>query len=306
MTVVSMELIQNLRESTGAGMMDCKKALTETNGDLDAAVDWLRKKGIASAAKKAGRVAAEGLVATLSNGKKGLVLELNCETDFVAKNVEFQTMVTKTAEAALANGLTDIDAVKNMHVDGKTVQDNLTALVAKIGENMNFRRVQTLSVNSGIVVTYIHNAVTDKTGKIGVLVALESTAPADKLNALGRQIAMHIAAARPDALDRASVDGSKLEREKAVLVEQARASGKPENIIEKMVEGRINKYYEEIVLLEQAFVINPDLKVSAVVENAAKEAGAPIKLSGFVRFALGEGIEKQQGDFAAEVAAMAR
>ncbi len=306
MSVVSMEAIQKLREETGAGMMDCKKALTESNGDYDAAVDWLRKKGIASAAKKAGRVAAEGLVATVTDGNKGLVLEVNCETDFVAKNPDFQAMVTATADAALAKGETDIEKIKALTVDGKTAQDNLTALVAKIGENMTFRRAAMLEVKQGVVISYIHNAATDKAGKIGVLVALESTASVDALNALGRQIAMHIAAARPDALDRASVDASKLEREKSVLVEQARASGKPENIIEKMVEGRINKFYEEIVLLEQAFVINPDMKVQAVVEAAAKEAGAPIKLAAFERFALGEGIEKKDGDFAAEVAAMAK
>jgi len=301
-----MEAIQKLREETGAGMMDCKKALTESNGDYDAAVDWLRKKGIASAAKKAGRVAAEGLVATVTSGTKGLVLEVNCETDFVAKNTDFQAMVAATAEAALAQGEADIEKIKALTVNGKSAQDNLTALVAKIGENMTFRRAAMLEVKQGAVISYIHNAATDKAGKIGVLVALESTASADKLNALGRQIAMHIAAARPDALDRGSVDASKLEREKSVLVEQARASGKPENIIEKMVEGRINKFYEEIVLLEQAFVINPDMKVSAVVEAAAKEAGAPIKLVAFERFALGEGIEKKDDDFAAEVAAMAK
>jgi elongation factor Ts len=306
MAVVSMEAIQKLREETGAGMMDCKKALTETSGDYDAAVDWLRKKGIASAAKKAGRVAAEGLVAAVVSGTKGLVLEVNCETDFVAKNPEFQSYVVTTAEAALAANEGDIEKIKALNVGAKSAQDNLTALVAKIGENMNLRRADKLEVSQGSVISYIHSAAVDKAGKIGVLVALESSASADKLNALGRQIAMHIAAARPSALDRKSVDASQLEREKNILVEQARASGKPENIIEKMVEGRINKFYEEIVLLEQAFVINPDLKVSAVVEAAAKEAGAPITLKGFVRFGLGEGIEKKDGDFAAEVAAMAR
>lgn len=306
MTVISMELIQKLREATSAGMMDCKKALTETNGDFDAAVDWLRKKGMASAAKKAGRVAAEGLVATVSNGTKAVVLEVNCETDFVAKNTDFQNLCTKVATEALAKGADTIEKVQTLTIDGKTAQETLTELVAKIGENMNYRRVQTLSVSSGLVATYIHNAVTDTTGKIGVLVALESTAPADKLSALGRQIAMHIAAARPEALSRADVDTSNLERERAVLVDQARASGKPENIIEKMVEGRLNKYYEEVCLLEQVFVVDGESKISAVVENAAKDAGAPIALKAFTRFALGEGIEKNQGDFAAEVAAMAR
>ena len=306
MTVISMELIQKLREATSAGMMDCKKALTETNGDFDAAIDWLRKKGMASAAKKSGRVAAEGLVATVSTGKQAIVLEVNCETDFVAKNTDFQNLCTKVATEALAKGANTVEKVQTLTINGKTAQETLTELVAKIGENMNFRRVQTLSVTNGLVATYIHNAVTDTTGKIGVLVALESTAPADKLSALGRQIAMHIAAARPEALSRADVDTSNLERERAVLVDQARASGKPENIIEKMVEGRLNKYYEEVCLLEQVFVVDGESKISAVVENAAKDAGAPIALKAFTRFALGEGIEKNQGDFAAEVAAMAR
>lgn len=305
MSVVSMEMIQKLRETSGAGMMDCKKALTETNGDVDAALDWLRKKGISSAAKKADRVAAEGLVAAVSNGTKGLVLEVNCETDFVGKNVEFQALVTSVAEAALAAGTTDIEAIKALNVNGTPAQEALTNLIAKIGENMNIRRADMLSVSNGVVATYIHNAATDKTGRIGVMVALESTAPADKLNALGRQIAMHIAATRPDALNRESVDASKLEREKNVLIEQARASGKPENIIEKMIEGRINKFYEEVVLLEQAFVMNPDVKVLEHVDNTAKELGAPVKMTGFIRFGLGEGIEKKDSDFAAEVAAAA-
>lgn len=306
MSVVSMEAIQKLRVMSSAGMMDCKKALTETNGDIDAAMDWLRKKGIASAAKKADRVAAEGLVAVAAKGTSALVLEVNCETDFVAKNVDFQAIVNAIAHAALETETTDVEAIKAMTVNGATAQDGLTSLIAKIGENMTIRRANLLKVNQGVVATYIHNAVTDNAGRIGVLVALESTAPADKLEALGRQIAMHIAATRPDALNRESVDSSKLEREKSVLVEQARASGKPENIIEKMVEGRINKFYEEIVLLEQAFVMNPELKVSEHVESVAKELGTGIKLVAFDRFTLGEGIEKQSGDFAAEVAAMAK
>jgi elongation factor Ts len=303
MSVVSMELIQKLREETGAGMMDCKKALTEANGDYDAAVDWLRKKGIASAAKKASRVAAEGLVTVITQGNKGVVVEVNCETDFVAKNTEFQAICAAVAQQALDKNTTDFDA---MEVNGKKAKDALAELVGKIGENMSLRRVELQQVSQGAVVGYIHNAANDKSGKIGVLVALESTASADKLNDLGRKIAMHIAAARPEALDRKQVDTSKLERERAVLVEQARASGKPENIIEKMVEGRLNKYYEEVVLLEQVFVMDGENKISAVVENAAKEIGAPITLKAFTRFALGEGIEKNQGDFAAEVAAMAR
>ena len=306
MSVVSMEAIQKLREMSSAGMMDCKKALTETNGDIDAAMDWLRKKGIASAAKKADRVAAEGLVAVASQGNAALVLEVNCETDFVAKNTEFQSLVKAIAQGALSTQTTDAEAIKALNVNGTNAQEALTSLIAKIGENMTIRRANLLKVEQGVVASYIHNAVTENAGRIGVLVALESSAPADKLETLGRQIAMHIAATRPDALDRASVDASKLEREKSVLVEQARASGKPENIIEKMVEGRINKFYEEIVLLEQAFVMNPDLKVSEHVAKVAGELGADVNLVAFERFTLGEGIEKQSGDFAAEVAAMAK
>lgn len=305
MSVVSVEMIQKLREATSAGMMDCKKALTESNGDFDAAVDWLRKKGIASAAKKADRVASEGLVAAVAQGTKGLVLEVNCETDFVAKNTDFQALVTAMAEAALAANTTDVEAIKALDLNGTSAQETLTNLIAKIGENMSIRRADSMSVTNGVVATYLHNAATDKTGRIAVMVALESTAPADKLNALGRQIAMHIAATRPDALNREAVDASKVEREKSVLTEQARASGKPDSIIEKMIEGRINKFYEEVVLLEQAFVMNPDVKVSEHVEATAKELGAPITVAGFIRFGLGEGIEKQENDFAAEVAAAA-
>lgn len=304
MSVVSMESIQKLRELSGAGMMDCKKALVETNGDIDAAMDWLRKKGIASAAKKADRVAAEGLVAAVTSGTKGILVEVNCETDFVGKNVEFQALVTKIAEAALANEAVEDDAVKALLIDGVPAQDALTALIAKIGENMSLRRATMHKVSQGAVVSYLHNAASDKTGRIGVLVSLESTAAPEVLNVLGRQIAMHIAATRPDALNREGVDSSKLDREKNVLIEQARASGKPEAIIEKMVEGRINKFYEEIVLLEQAFVMNPEHTVAAHIELTAKTAEAPIKLVAFERFTVGEGIEKEAGDFAAEVAAM--
>ena len=305
MSVVSMGAIQKLRELSSAGMMDCKKALTETNGDIDAAMDWLRKKGIASAAKKADRVAAEGLVAAVVAGNKGLLLEVNCETDFVAKNADFQGLVTQIAEAALAKDAVKLEDVQALHINDVLVPEALTNLIAKIGENMTIRRAKMLEVNKGVVVSYIHNAATDKAGRIGVLVALESTAAPEVLNTLGRQIAMHIAATRPEALAREDVDASLLEREKNVLVEQARASGKPEAIIEKMVEGRINKFYEEVVLLEQAFVMNPEHTIAAHVEATAKTADAPIKLVAFERFTVGEGIEKNSGDFAAEVAAMA-
>lgn len=304
--VISAATISELRSLTGAGMMDCKKALTETNGNLDEAVDWLRKKGIASAAKKADRAATEGLVVTLSNGTQAIALEVNCETDFVAKNEDFQKLCLAIAEQALTNKIVDIEAIKNLVVNGKTAQDNLTELVAKIGENMSLRRAEIREVSSGYVATYTHNAVVENAGKIGVLVALESDAKdTDRLNQLGRQIAMHIAAAKPEALSRDDVDPANLEREKTVLVDQARASGKPENIIEKMVEGRINKYFEEICLLEQVFVLDGENKVATVVENLAKELGSPVTLKGFTRFTLGEGMEKKQNDFAAEVAAAA-
>ncbi|PWC76643.1 translation elongation factor Ts [Azospirillum sp. TSH64] len=306
MAEITASLVKELREKTGAGMMDCKKALNETQGDLEGAVDWLRKKGLAAAAKKSGRVAAEGLVAVATAGTKGAVVEVNAETDFVARNDKFQAFAAKSAELALATG-GDVEALKAAAYPGTshTAQDELTSLIATVGENMNLRRAVTLSVSAGVVVSYVHSAIAPGLGKIGVLVALESTGDAGKLADLGKQIAMHIAAARPDALDIADVDSSSLERERSVLAEQARASGKPEAIIEKMVEGRVRKYYEEVCLLEQTYVIDGETKLRKVVENAAKDIGAPVKVTGFTRFALGEGIEKAQSDFAAEVAAAA-
>lgn len=306
MAEITASLVKELREKTGAGMMDCKKALAETGGDLEGAVDWLRKKGLAAAAKKSGRVAAEGLVAVATAGTVGAVVEVNAETDFVARNDKFQGFAAKAAELALA-GAGDVEALKQAAYPGTvhTVQDELTSLIATVGENMNLRRSVRLSVPAGVVVSYVHSAIAPGLGKIGVLVALESTGDAAKLAELGKQIAMHIAAARPDALDIADVDTSALERERNVLAEQARASGKPENIVEKMLEGRIRKYYEEVVLLEQTYVIDGETKVRKVVENVAKEIGTPVKLTGFVRYALGEGIEKAESDFAAEVAAAA-
>ncbi|MCM8733432.1 translation elongation factor Ts [Azospirillum sp. A1-3] len=306
MAEITASLVKELREKTGAGMMDCKKALNETQGDLEGAVDWLRKKGLAAAAKKSGRVAAEGLVAVATAGTKGAVVEVNAETDFVARNDKFQAFAAKTAELALTSA-GDVEALKAATYPGTshTAQDELTSLIATVGENMNLRRAVTLSVSAGVVVSYVHSAIAPGLGKIGVLVALESTGDTAKLADLGKQIAMHIAAARPDALDIADVDSSSLERERNVLAEQARASGKPENIIEKMVEGRVRKYYEEVCLLEQTYVIDGETKVRKVVENAAKDIGAPVKVTAFTRFALGEGIEKAQSDFAAEVAAAA-
>ncbi|MBP2298581.1 translation elongation factor Ts [Azospirillum picis] len=306
MAEITASLVKELREKTGAGMMDCKKALNETQGDLEGAVDWLRKKGLAAAAKKSGRVAAEGLVAVATAGTKGAVVEVNAETDFVARNDKFQAFAAKAAELALSTG-GDVEALKAATYPGTshTAQDELTSLIATVGENMNLRRSVALSVSAGVVVSYVHSAIAPGLGKIGVLVALESTGDTAKLADLGKQIAMHIAAARPDALDIADVDSSALERERSVLAEQARASGKPENIIEKMVEGRVRKYYEEVCLLEQTYVIDGETKVRKVVENAAKDIGAPVKVTAFTRFALGEGIEKAQSDFAAEVAAAA-
>jgi len=306
MAEITASLVKELREKTGAGMMDCKKALNETQGDLEGAVDWLRKKGLAAAAKKSGRVAAEGLVAVATAGTKGAVVEVNAETDFVARNDKFQAFAAKAAELALTSA-GDVEALKAATYPGTshTAQDELTSLIATVGENMNLRRAVTLSVSAGVVVSYVHSAIAPGLGKIGVLVALESTGDTAKLADLGKQIAMHIAAARPDALDIADVDSSSLERERNVLAEQARASGKPENIIEKMVEGRVRKYYEEVCLLEQTYVIDGETKVRKVVENAAKDIGAPVKVTAFTRFALGEGIDKAQSDFAAEVAAAA-
>ncbi|MCW0182968.1 translation elongation factor Ts [Zavarzinia sp.] len=306
MAEVSAALVKDLRGKTGAGMMDCKKALAENGGDIEQAIDWLRKKGLSAAAKKADRVAAEGLVAVAANGTKAAVVEVNSETDFVARNPAFQSFVANVAKVAIDAG-SDIAAVAEAGYPGseKAVKDELTNLIATIGENMNLRRATVLEVPQGVVASYIHSATAPGLGRIGVLVALESAAPAEKLEALGKQIAMHIAATSPASLDVASLDQSLVARERDVLTEQARASGKPDNIIEKMIEGRIRKYYEEVVLLEQVFIIDGETKVSKAVEAAAKDAGSPIKVTGFVRYALGEGIEKQANDFAAEVAAQA-
>ena len=306
MAEITAALVKELREKTGAGMMDCKKALAETAGDLEVAVDWLRKKGLSAAAKKAGRVAAEGLVGVAVEGKKGAVVEVNSETDFVARNDKFQAFVAAVAKLALATG-EDVQALKQAAYPGtgRTVGDELTHLVATIGENMSVRRAATLSVGTGVVTSYVHNALVPGLGKIGVLVTLESSAPAESLTALGRQLAMHVAAANPQALDIKSVDPTSLERERDVLREQARASGKPEAIIEKMVEGRLRKFYEEVVLLEQVYVIDGESRVKDIVAAEAKKLGTPIALTGFARFALGEGIQKDHGDFAAEVAAQA-
>ena len=305
MAEITATMVKDLREKTGAGMMDCKKAMVEANGDMEAAVDWLRKKGLSAAAKKSGRVAAEGLVAVAVAGNKAAIVEVNAETDFVARNDAFQGLVLDVAKIALATGA-DTEALKAAAYEGKgTVTDAITNLVATIGENMTLRRSAQVKVSQGVIASYVHNALAPNVGKIGVLVALESSADAAKLQELGKQIAMHVAAARPEALSIADVDAKALERERNVLSEQARASGKPEEIIAKMVDGRIRKYYEEVVLLEQISMLDGESRISQVVEKAAKALGAPIKLAAFVRYQLGEGIEKTQDDFAAEVAKMA-
>jgi elongation factor Ts len=301
MAEITAALVRDLREKTGAGMMDCKKALTETSGDIEAAVDWLRKKGLAAAAKKSGRVAAEGLIGVASAPGRAAMVEVNAETDFVARNETFQAFVAAVAQAALSAG-EDLDAIKAAPgPNQRSIGDELTQMIATVGENMSIRRARVLTVGNGVVATYVHTPVRPGLGKIGVLVAVEGEGELEALETLGRQVGMHVAFARPEALDIAGVDPAALEREKALLTEQARESGKPEPIIAKMVEGRIRKYYEEIVLLEQVWVHDTESRVRAVLAKAG------VKLVGFARFALGEGIDKGPGgDFAAEVAAAAR
>ncbi len=303
---VSAAAIKDLREKTGAGMMDCKKALTETNGNMEEAIDWLRAKGLAAAAKKAGRTAADGLVAVAVKGTLGAVVEVNAETDFVARNEQFQTMVENVATKALdVNNLEALEAAQ-YPATGRSVKEEIANAIAVIGENMNLRRAAFLKVEGdGIVASYVHNAVKPGLGKIGILVALKSSGDKEKLADFGRQIAMHIAASRPESLGREDLDASLVERERNIFREQAKASGKPDDIIEKMIEGRVRKYYEEVVLLEQVYVMDGKAKVSEAVTSFAKELGAPVELTGFVRFQLGEGIEKEADDFAAEVSKMA-
>ncbi|HEY3919615.1 MAG TPA: translation elongation factor Ts [Stellaceae bacterium] len=303
MAEISASLVKDLREKTGAGMMDCKRALSETQGDLEGAVDWLRKKGLAAAAKKAGRTAAEGLIGVAIKGNVGAMIEINAETDFVARNDTFQKFVATVAELALTH--VDLERLKVASYPGagRKVEEELTHLIATIGENMSIRRMARLHVPHGVVMSYVHNAVAPNLGKIGVLVALESTAAHDRLGGVGRQIAMHVAAARPQYLDIASVPKADLDRERDVLREQAKASGKPEKVIEQMVEGRLRKFYEETVLNEQIFVIDNETKVTKILDAAGKELGTPVKIAAFERLVLGEGIEKETADFAAEVAA---
>ena len=306
MAEITAAQVKSLREKTGAGMMDCKKALTESGGEFEAATNWLRKKGLSSAAKKSGRVAAEGLVGVLVEGGKGAVVEVNSETDFVARNEAFQGFVRQVTASALATG-GDIGALKAAAYpgSGRSVDEELSEMIATIGENMDVRRAAVLSVGKGVIASYVHGAVAPGTGRIGVLVALESEGDADKLDALGKQLAMHIAASEPRAVSTDQLDPAVVTREREFLKEQAIASGKPPEIAEKMVEGRLRKFYEEIVLLEQTFVIDTDKKVGQAIEAAAGEIGAGVEVAGFVRFALGEGIERKEDDFVAEVAELA-
>lgn len=304
MAEVTASLVKDLRERTGAGMMDCKRALTENNADIEAAIDWLRKKGLSAAAKKSGRVTAEGLVGAVVQGTKGAVVEVNAETDFVGRNELFQNYVQKVTELAI--NVPNAEALlASPYGEGRSVADQLTHLISVIGENMNFRRMASISVSAGTVVSYIHGATVPGLGRIGVLVAIESTGDVAKLQDLGRQIAMHVAAANPQALNISEVDPATLQREKDIFTDQAKASGRPDDIIVKMVEGRVRKFYEESVLLEQAFIMDGKTKVSEVIESLAKELGTPVALKGFVRYALGDGIEKQETDFAADVSALA-
>jgi elongation factor Ts len=306
MAEITAALVKDLREKTGAGMMDCKKALGETGGDLDAAIDWLRKKGLSAASKKAGRVAAEGLVAVAVKDNSGAIVEVNSETDFVGRNPQFQALASGVAAVALGTG-DDLAKIEAAAFPGssRNVKDEVTHAIATIGENMTLRRAKKLTVDNGVVVSYVHSALADGLGKLGVLVALKSTGKREVVEQIGKQVAMHIAAANPQSLSTKDLDQALVERERTVLTDQAAGSGKPADIIAKMVEGRIRKFYQEVVLLEQTFVIDGETPVGKAVEKAAKDAGAPIEITGFVRFQLGEGIEKKADDFAAEVAKMA-
>ncbi|MBQ8105295.1 MULTISPECIES: translation elongation factor Ts [unclassified Afipia] len=304
MATITAAMVKDLREKTGAGMMDCKQALTETNGDIDAAVDWLRKKGLSKAAKKSGRVAAEGLIAAVTDGKKGVLVEVNSETDFVARNEQFQGLVKMIGQVALKAGA-DVEKIKAAKVGEYDVDRAIADAIATIGENMTLRRAAELSVSDGVVGSYIHGAVIDGLGKMGVIVALESTGKKDELAALARQIAMHVAASNPQALDASGLDPAVVSREKDVMADKYRQQGKPDAMIAKIVESGLKTYYKEVTLLEQAFIHDSAKSVAQAVKDAEGKVGAPIKVAGFVRYALGEGIEKQESDFAAEVAAAA-
>lgn len=304
MANISASLVKELRDKTGAGMMDCKAALTETNGDLEAAVDWLRKKGLAKAAKKASRIAAEGLIGIALSAGKGAVVEVNSETDFVARNDEFQGLVRMIAQVTLDVGA-DIEKIKAAKVGSVTIDEAISTAIATIGENMTLRRAAELVIEPGVVASYMHNSVSDGLGKIGVLVALKSAGDKDELMALGRLVAMQVAAANPQAVDPSGLDSATVEREKAVIAEKARAQGKPEKVIEKITESGLKTYYKEVCLLDQQYIHDTSKSVTQALKEAEKTVGAPIAVTGFVRFALGEGIERKDNDFAAEVAAAA-
>ena len=303
MATITAAMVKELRETTGVGMMDCKQALAENNGDMEASIDWLRKKGLSKAAKKAGRVAAEGLIGAVISGTKGILVEVNSETDFVARNEQFQGLVKMIAQVALNVGA-DVEKIKAAKVGDVNVERAISDAIATIGENMTLRRAASLEVSSGVVASYIHNAVIDGAGKMGVIVALESAGKTDELMHLGRQLAMHVAAANPQALDAAGLDATIVKREKDVLADKYRQQGKPEAMIEKIVESGLKTYYKEVCLMEQAFIHDEKGKsVAQAVKEAEGKIGAPVKVAGFVRYALGEGIDKQETDFAAEVAA---
>jgi elongation factor Ts len=304
MANVSAAMVKELRDQTGAGMMDCKAALSETGGNLDAAVDWLRKKGLSKAAKKAGRTAAEGLVGIAVKGAKGILVEVNSETDFVARNDLFQGLVKMIADAALDAG-PNVDKILAAKAGNITISEAIADTIAKVGENMSLRRAAGLSVGKGAIASYVHNAVSDGLGRIGVIVALESAGDDDELKAFGRMVAMHVASANPQAIDPTGLDAAAIEREKAVLSEKAKAQGKPANVIDKIVESGLKTFYKEVCLLDQGFIFNDKKSVAQAIKEAEAKVGAPIKVTGFVRFGLGEGIERASGDFGGEVAALA-
>jgi elongation factor Ts len=303
-TNVSASMVKELRDQTGAGMMDCKTALSETGGNLETAVDWLRKKGLSKAAKKAGRVAAEGLIGVAVTPAKGILVEVNSETDFVARNDLFQGLVKMIADTALGAG-SDVDKILAARAGSITVADAIADTIAKVGENMTLRRAAEVSVGNGVVASYVHSSVTDGLGRIGVIVALESAGAADELKAFGRMVAMHVASANPQAIDPSGLDPATVEREKNVLAEKFRAQGKPANVVEKIVESGLKTFYKEVCLLDQAFIFDDKKSVGQAVKEAEAKAGAPIKIGGFKRFALGEGIDRPGGDFGGEVAALA-
>ena len=303
-TNITASMVKELRDKTGAGMMDCKAALGESGGDLETAVDWLRKKGLAKAAKKAGRIAAEGLIGVALTPSKGIVVEVNSETDFVARNDLFQGLVKMIASVALDAGA-EVDKILAARVGDRTVADAITETIAKVGENMTLRRAAALSVGKGIIASYVHNSVADGLGRIGVIVALESAGNPDELKAFGRMVAMHVASANPQAIDASGLDAATIEREKNVLAEKFKAQGKPANVIDKIVELGLRTFYKEVCLLDQGFIFDDKKSVAQALKESEAKAGAPIRIGGFVRFALGEGIDRPEGDFGGEVAALA-